>query len=74
MIIGVPREIKQDENRVALVPSGVEALVADGHTVLVERHAGATVYLELIDGDANPRGFAWMAVGRFSLPALNPGG
>ena len=41
MIIGVPREIKQDENRVALVPSGVEALVADGHTVLVERHAGA---------------------------------
>ncbi|MCZ6918415.1 MAG: alanine dehydrogenase [Gemmatimonadetes bacterium] len=41
MIIGVPREIKQDENRVALVPSGVEALVADGHTVLVQRQAGA---------------------------------
>jgi alanine dehydrogenase len=41
MIIGVPREIKQDENRVALVPSGVEALVSDGHTVLVEQHAGA---------------------------------
>ena len=40
MIIGVPREIKRNENRVALVPAGAEALVADGHTVLVERSAG----------------------------------
>src|SRR3989440_8192802 len=40
MIVGVPREIKTAENRVALVPAGVEALVADGHTVLVEHGAG----------------------------------
>ena len=40
MIIGVPREIKADENRVALVPAGAEALVADGHEVIVERGAG----------------------------------
>lgn len=40
MILGVPREIKTSENRVALVPSGVEALAAGGHTVLVERAAG----------------------------------
>lgn len=40
MIIGVPREIKADENRVALVPAGAEALVADGHRVVVERGAG----------------------------------
>ena len=40
MIIGVPREIKTAENRVALVPAGVEALVGDGHTVLVEAGAG----------------------------------
>ncbi len=40
MIIGVPREIKESEYRVGLVPSGVKALVLAGHTVLVETHAG----------------------------------
>lgn len=40
MIIGVPREIKSNENRVALVPSGVAAFVQHGHTVLVEHGAG----------------------------------
>jgi alanine dehydrogenase len=40
MRIGVPREIKTNENRVALVPAGAEAMVAAGHTVLVERGAG----------------------------------
>jgi alanine dehydrogenase len=40
MLIGVPREIKTNENRVALVPAGAEALVERGHTVLVERSAG----------------------------------
>ncbi len=40
MIVGVPKEIKPQENRVALVPAGVESLVEDGHTVLVEAGAG----------------------------------
>jgi alanine dehydrogenase len=40
MHIGVPKEIKTNENRVALVPAGAEALVAAGHTVSVERGAG----------------------------------
>ena len=40
MIVGVPREIKTAENRVALVPAGVESLVGDGHSVLVEQGAG----------------------------------
>jgi alanine dehydrogenase len=40
MIIGVPKEIKTNENRVAVVPAGVETLVADGHTVVVETDAG----------------------------------
>jgi alanine dehydrogenase len=40
MIIGVPKEIKANESRVALVPAGAEALVASGHTVLVEQGAG----------------------------------
>ncbi len=41
MIIGVPKEIKDHETRVGLVPSGVTALVGAGHRVLVERSAGA---------------------------------
>jgi alanine dehydrogenase len=40
MIIGVPKEIKANENRVALVPAGSEALGRAGHTVLLERGAG----------------------------------
>lgn len=40
MVIGVPREIKEDEARVGLIPSGVAAFVAHGHTVLVEKGAG----------------------------------
>lgn len=40
MQIGVPKEIKTNENRVALVPAGAEALVASGHRVLVEAGAG----------------------------------
>ena len=40
MNIGVPKEIKTNENRVALVPAGVELLVGAGHTVYVERGAG----------------------------------
>lgn len=40
MRIGVPREIKPEESRVALTPSGVAALVGHGHAVTVERGAG----------------------------------
>ena len=40
MIIGVPKEIKKDEYRVALIPVGVEELVKKGHTILLERGAG----------------------------------
>jgi len=40
MIIGVPREIKTNENRVALVPGGAATLAQAGHTVLVEKGAG----------------------------------
>ena len=41
MVVGVPKEIKPDENRVALVPAGAEALTRAGHRVLVEAGAGA---------------------------------
>ncbi|HEU5304038.1 MAG TPA: alanine dehydrogenase, partial [Gemmatimonadales bacterium] len=41
MKIGVPKEIKTNENRIALVPAGAEALAGAGHTVLVEQGAGS---------------------------------
>ncbi|MFO7586458.1 MAG: alanine dehydrogenase, partial [Gemmatimonadota bacterium] len=40
MIVGVPKEIKANENRIALVPAGAEALVAAGHEVIIETGAG----------------------------------
>ena len=41
MIVGIPKEIKVDEYRVALVPVGAEELVEHGHRVLVEEGAGS---------------------------------
>lgn len=40
MIIGIPKEIKNNENRVAITPAGVTQIVASGHRVLVEKDAG----------------------------------
>ncbi|HEY2422361.1 MAG TPA: alanine dehydrogenase, partial [Neobacillus sp.] len=40
MFIGVPKEIKNNENRVALTPAGVVSFVTAGHTVIVEKDAG----------------------------------
>ena len=40
MVIGVPKEIKTNENRIALVPAGAELLTASGHTVYVEQGGG----------------------------------
>ena len=46
MKIGIPKEIKNNENRVGLSPSGVHALVEQGHTVLVEKDAGLGSFFE----------------------------
>jgi len=40
MIIGVPKEVKTDEYRVALLPVGAHLLTRDGHSVLIEHDAG----------------------------------
>ncbi len=40
MIIGIPREVKSDEYRVAMLPVGVDLLVQDGHQVWIEKGAG----------------------------------
>src|SRR5437588_12503479 len=41
MVVGVPKEVKEQENRVALLPSAAYQLVKHGHTVVVEECAGA---------------------------------
>jgi len=41
MIVGVLKEIKAEENRVSMTPAGVEVMNQNGHTVLVEKAAGA---------------------------------
>jgi len=41
MIIGVPKEIKTEENRVAVTPTGVAGFVARNHTVLIQKGAGS---------------------------------
>jgi len=40
MKIGIPKEIKNNESRVALTPGGARTLVQNGHTVYIETHAG----------------------------------
>ncbi|MBF0754055.1 MULTISPECIES: alanine dehydrogenase [Jeotgalicoccus] len=46
MIIGIPKEVKNNENRVGLTPGGVYAFVQAGHTVRVEKNAGSGSYFE----------------------------
>ncbi len=41
MIVGILKEIKSEENRVSMTPAGVEVMKQNGHTVLVEKEAGA---------------------------------
>ena len=40
MIIGIPKEIKNNENRIALTPAGAQELVKRGHKVYVQASAG----------------------------------
>ncbi len=49
MIIGVPKEIKNNENRVAITPADVYALVRAGHQVFIQRSAGCGSGIEDID-------------------------
>lgn len=40
MILGIPKQLKDNENRIGMIPAGVRTLTASGHTVLVETGAG----------------------------------
>ena len=58
MVIGVPKEIKTNENRIALVPAGAELLTARGHTVYVEKDASkADLDQPKVAGDIVPEDF-----------------
>ncbi len=46
MIVGVPKEIKKEEHRIALAPAAVEALTAAGHRVLIQKGAGLGAGIE----------------------------
>ena len=61
MIIGVPKEIKNNENRVGMTPAGVAELVKRGHTVYVQASAGANSGFS--DDD-------YIAVGAKTLPTI----
>lgn len=54
MIIGVPKEVKDHESRVGIVPAGVKALVDAGHKVVVETSAGALS--SMLDSDYKSAG------------------
>ena len=61
MIIGVPKEIKNNENRVGMTPSGVAEVVKQGHRVFIQHTAGIN------------SGFpdeAYQAVGAHILPTI----
>ncbi|WP_082232092.1 alanine dehydrogenase [Halobacillus massiliensis] len=49
MIIGIPKEIKNNENRVAITPAGVVALTKSGHEILIEQGAGIGSGFEDVD-------------------------
>jgi len=40
MLVGILKEIKAEENRISMTPAGVEVMIQNGHTVLVEKDAG----------------------------------
>jgi len=56
MLIGIPKEIKNNENRVGITPAGVAALVQSGHTVFIEKTAGQGS--DITDGDYSSAGAA----------------
>ncbi len=77
MIVGVPKEIKTNENRVALVPAGAESLAGDGHAVLVEQGAGlgsgfADAAYESAGATIVPRADAVWAKGEMILKVKEP--
>ena len=49
MLIGVPKEIKPQENRIGLTPESVKALTSNGHKVLVQNNGGLKLDFTMIN-------------------------
>ena len=46
MLIGIPKEIKNHEYRVGLIPSSIQELISQGHQVIVEKNSGVGIGIE----------------------------
>ena len=66
MLIGVPKEIKNNEYRAALTPASVRELTARGHTVLVQADLGSAI--GLVDEQYVAAGARVVADARGDLP------
>ena len=49
MIIGVPSEVKNNENRVGLTPDSAKKIIASGHEVFIQKNAGANIGFLMIN-------------------------
>ena len=58
MIVGVPKEIKSQESRVAITPEGVSEFIRAGHTVIIEKDAGIGSAITDADFHAQGRRFS----------------
>lgn len=60
MIIGVPKEIKNHEYRVGMIPASVRELISHGHQVLVETNAGAALVFQTMITSLSAHPFSLM--------------
>lgn len=67
MIIGIPKETKTDEYRVALLPVGAQLLSRDGHTVLIEQGVPAQAAALMMSITRQPELKSWKPPSRFTL-------
>ena len=70
MLVGVPREIKTGEARVALTPAGAAELVAHGHDVVIEAVASLPGVALLIAGEGSERPRLEVLIARLGVAAL----
>jgi len=79
---GFPNQPSHGKNRVVLKDAKTQLILASAEAPRndiaqkvewdLRQYSGKSGYLEIIDGDNNPRGYAWIAAGKFSIDALNP--
>ena len=84
MLIGVPKELKNHEYRVAITPAGVHELSGRGHRVLVERGAGAGSALpdaeyvsagaRIVEGAAQVKGMREQVIAQEDAGLVAPAG